>query len=135
MIPYIGYGGDGWVRVLGRVLFLKPESREHTRLRPDVAAVSRVRGWRTFTSLNVPYQRVRVSIDGEFVTEITADRGGVIDAMVPVALTPGWHTITLQAGASEPADAPVVVVDPDAKTGVISDVDDTILITALPRPS
>jgi phosphatidate phosphatase APP1 len=134
VIPYIGYGGDGWVRVLGRVLYLKPESREHTRLRPDVAAVSRVRGWRTFTSLNVPYQQVRVSIDGVFVTEITADRGGVIDAMVPVALTPGWHTLTLQAGDSEPADAPVAVVDPDAKLGVISDVDDTILITALPRP-
>ncbi len=134
MIPYIGYGTTEWVRVLGRVLYLRPESREHTRYRPDVAEVSRVRGWRTFTSLSVPGQVVRVLIDGQPVTEVTADRGGVIDAIVPVPLTPGWHTVTLQAGDSEAADAPVNIVDPEAKLGVISDIDDTILITALPRP-
>lgn len=134
VIPYIGYGTTEWVRVLGRVLYLRPESREHTRFRPDVAEVSRVRGWRTFTSLSVPHQPVRVLIDGEPVTEVIADRGGVIDAMVPVRLEPGWHTVTLQAGDSEAADAPVNVVTPDAQLGVISDIDDTILITALPRP-
>ena len=134
VIPYIGYGTTERVRVLGRVLYLKPQSREHTRFRPDVAALSRVRGWRTFTSLYVPHQPVRVSIDGVHVTEVIADRGGVIDAMVPVSLSPGWHTVTLQAGDSEAADAPVNVVDPAAQLGVISDVDDTILITALPKP-
>ncbi|WP_449283912.1 App1 family protein [Leucobacter sp.] len=134
VIPYIGYGSTDWVRVLGRVLYLKPESREHTRFRPDVAEVSRVRGWRTFTSLSVPHQPVRVLIDGEPVTEVVADRGGVIDSIVPVSLSPGWHTLTLQAGDSEAADAPVNVVDPGARLGVISDIDDTILITALPRP-
>lgn len=134
VIPYIGYGTDEWVRILGRVLYLRPESREHTRFRPDVAEVSRVRGWRTFTSLSVPHQTVRVLIDGEPVTEVTADRGGVIDAIVPVRLDPGWHTVTLQAGDSEAADAPVNVVDPQAEFGVISDIDDTILLTALPRP-
>ncbi len=134
VIPYIGYGTTEWVRVLGRVLYLKPETMEHTRFRPDVAEVSRVRGWRTFTSLSVPHQPVRVLIDGEPVTEVVADRGGVIDSIVPVSLPPGWHTVTLQAGDSEAADAPVDIVDPDARLGIISDVDDTILITALPRP-
>jgi len=134
VIPYIGYGTTEWVRVLGRVLYLRPESREHTRFRPDVAEVSRVRGWRTFTSLSVPHQPVRVLIDGEPVTEVIADRGGVIDAMVPVRLSPGWHTVTLQAGDSEAADAPVNIVTPSAELGVLSDIDDTILITALPRP-
>lgn len=134
VIPYIGYGTTEWVRVLGRVLYLKPETREHTRFRPDVAEVSRVRGWRTFTSLPVPHQPVRVLIDGSPVTEVVADRGGVIDAIVPVRLSPGWHTVTLQAGDSEAADAPVKIIDPDATIGVISDVDDTILTTALPQP-
>ena len=134
VIPYIGYGSTDWVRVLGRVLYLKPESREHTRFRPDVAEVSRVRGWRTFTSLSVPHQPVRVLIDGEPVTEVVADRGGVIDSIVPVSLSPGWHTLTLQTGDSEAADAPIKVLDPKARIGVISDIDDTILITTLPRP-
>lgn len=134
VIPYIGYGTTEWVRILGRVLYLKPATREHTRFRPDVAEVSRVRGWRTFTSLPVPHQTVRVLIDGTPVTEVVADRGGVIDAIVPVRLSAGWHTVTLQAGDSEAADAPVKVLDPDATIGVISDVDDTILTTALPKP-
>nr|WP_233613459.1 phosphatase domain-containing protein [Leucobacter edaphi] len=135
VIPYIGYGSTEWVRVLGRVLYLRPQTREHTRFRPDVAAVSRVRGWRTFTSLSVPHQKVRVLIDGTFVAEVTADRGGVVDAIVPVSLTPGWHTITMQTADSEAVDAPVNIVDPKAEFGIISDVDDTILITALPRPA
>lgn len=134
VIPYIGYGTNEWVRVLGRVLYLKPDTREHTRFRPDVAAVSRVRGWRTFTSVYVPHQPVRVFVDGEPVGEVVADRGGVIDAVLPVSLAPGWHTISLQAGDSEAAEAPVKIVDLDARFGIISDVDDTILITALPRP-
>ncbi len=134
VIPYIGYGSTEWIRVLGRVLYLKPETREHTRFRPDVAAVSRVRGWRTFTSVVVPYQPVEIFVDGERVGEVVADRGGVIDAMVPASLTPGWHTVSLRAWNSETAEAPVNIVDPKATLGVISDVDDTILITALPKP-
>lgn len=104
-----------------------------------VAQVSRVRGWRSFTSVHVPHYPVRVLIDGELVTEVASDRGGVIDHVVPVQLSPGWHTVTLQtSGAqserSEQAHAPVYVVDPAAHFGLISDVDDTILNTALPKP-
>lgn len=134
VIPYIGYGTVGWVRVLGRVLYLRPDTSEHSRFRPDVEEVSRVRGWRTFTSVYVPYQRVQVLVDGVPVTEVMADRGGVIDAIVPVALEPGWHTVTMQTEEGEAAHAPVKIVDPQARLGVISDVDDTILITALPKP-
>ncbi|WP_434143793.1 App1 family protein [Leucobacter sp. gxy201] len=134
VIPYIGYGSTQWVRVLGRVLYLKPETREHTRFRPDVAAVSRVRGWRTFTSLYAPHEQVDVLIGDRLIGTVRADRGGVIDSNVPVELAPGWHTLTLRTGDGETADAPVSIVDPEARVGVISDVDDTVLITALPRP-
>ncbi len=134
VIPYIGYGSTEWVRVLGRVLYLKPAAHEQSRFRSDVAEVSRVRGWRTFTSLHVPHQRVQVLIDGEPHAEVEADRGGVVDANVRAALSPGWHTIGLRIADEEPAEAPVYIVDPAARFGVLSDVDDTILITALPKP-
>lgn len=134
VIPYIGYGSTEWVRVLGRVLYLKPEARERTRLRPDVAAVSRVRGWRTYTSVSVARHTVQVLIDGEQVSEVTADRGGVIDAIVPATLTPGWHTVTLKTSDDEAVDSPVNIIDPEAGFGIISDVDDTVLTTALPKP-
>src|SRR5690606_2291877 len=39
-----------------------------------------------------------------------------------------------QADGSEPVQAPVLVVDPEARIGLISDVDDTVMVTALPRP-
>ena len=134
VIPYIGYGTTEWVRVLGRVLYLRPDTSEHSRFRPDVEEVSRVRGWRTFTSLYVPYQRVSVIVDGEAVAEVVADRGGVVDSIVPIKLPAGWHTITLQVSDGEAAHAPVKIMDPSATLGVLSDVDDTILITALPKP-
>lgn len=134
VIPYIGYGTTEWIRVLGRVLYLRPEASEHPRFRPDVAEVSRVRGWRSFTSVYVPYQRVTVFVNNEPVAEVVADRGGVIDSIVPISLEPGWHTITLRAGETEVSHAPIKIMDPNAKLGVLSDVDDTILITALPKP-
>lgn len=144
VIPYIGYGSTEWVRVLGRVLYLpetEPQEAEAPAesLRPVVAQVARVRGWRSFTSVHVPHSPVRVLIDGEPITEVASDRGGVIDHVVPVKLSPGWHTITLQAngarsGRAEAAHAPVYIVDPTAHFGLLSDVDDTILNTALPKP-
>lgn len=134
VIPYIGYGTTEWVRVLGRVLYLKPETREHTRFRADFADQQRLRGWRTFTSVHVPEEPVEVRIDGSEVAQAISDRGGVIDEIVSVSLSPGWHTITLSTGASEHAEAPIYIVDPASKFGVVSDVDDTILKTALPKP-
>lgn len=134
VIPYIGYGTTEWVRVLGRVLYLRPDTSEHSRFRPDVDEVSRVRGWRTFTSLYVPFQRVTILVDDEPVTEVVADRGGVIDSIVEVSLTPGWHTVTMQPENGEASHAPVQVMNPAATLGVLSDVDDTVLITALPKP-
>ena len=143
VIPYIGYGSTEWVRVLGRVLYLPAEtiaeqtSSDEASLQPVVAQVARVRGWRSFMSVHVPHHRVQVLIDGHPVTEVASDRGGVLDHVVPVKLAPGWHTISLQAdgaGAQPAAHAPVYIVDPAARFGLLSDVDDTILNTALPKP-
>lgn len=145
VIPYIGYGSTEWVRVLGRVLYMPSSNgtsgadQDDTSFQPVVAQVSRVRGWRSFMSVHVPYYPVRVLIDGHPVTEVASDRGGVIDHVIPVKLSPGWHTISLQASGarsehSVEAHSPVYVVDPESNFGLISDVDDTILNTALPKP-
>lgn len=134
IIPYIGYGGTDWVRVLGRVLYLKPKATTDDTQRADVVQVSKVRGWRTFTSVPMPHATVNVSIDGVSIDTALSDRGGVIDAVIKVNLAPGWHTVSLSIGDSEPAETPVFIVDPKATFGVISDVDDTILQTALPKP-
>jgi phosphatidate phosphatase APP1 len=126
VIPYTGYGGDGWMRVLGRVMLNK-----HThRLTGEPAGA---RGWRSFTSIPVQHARVEVEVNGVTNT-ITADRSGLLDAVVEVDLAPGWQRVEYRVESSEPAYGMVFVVDPAARFGLLSDIDDTVMMTALPRP-
>ncbi len=125
VIPYSGYGGDGWIRVLCRVLLVRPPKNTKTR--------TTIRGWRSFVSIPVADSPVTVRIAGqEFV--VTADRGGVVDVDLAVGLPPGLHTITLQAPGSVVVEARVFVVGPEARLGIVCDIDDTVMVTALPRP-
>jgi phosphatidate phosphatase APP1 len=71
---------------------------------------------------------------GDRSLEVQADRSGVIDVAVNVDLEPGWHRIGLTAEGSAVATALVFVVDPETTFGVVSDIDDTVMVTALPRP-
>ena len=135
VIPYTGYGTTERVRILCRVLLSKPVKSTGTtrkRRRNDKRDAS-IRGWRSFTS--VPVNDVTVTIDiGGKAHRVQADRGGVVDTVMQVSLEPGWHTAQLHTHASGSVDAPVFVVAPDVRTGVISDVDDTVMVTTLPRP-
>src|SRR5476651_2126848 len=74
VIPFSGYGGKGWIRVLGRVLLVRPVRAGST----GKSRARSVRGWRSFTSVPAGEVIVIVSAGG---TEhrVTADRGGVID--------------------------------------------------------
>lgn len=129
VIPYTGYGSTKWVRVLARVVRSDPrDAAGHAKPLQES-----MRGWRNFTSAPVAHADVNVTVAGTVFT-VRADRGGVVDARIPVALDAGWHTITLQSGESETVEAPVEIVADDADFGVVSDIDDTVMVTALPRP-
>ena len=134
VIPYISYGSTEWIRVLGRVLYLKPEAARKWRVRPELQQVQRARGWKSFTSVHAADCVVRVIVDGKDAGEIITDRGGVIDLELPISLTPGWHSIRLSTDENDGSEGLVMVVDPEAQFGVVSDVDDTVMITALPKP-
>lgn len=126
IVPFTGYGTTAGVRILCRVLLTKTKTTSSGKLR-------KIRGWRSFTSVPVANARVHITING-FSLTVDADRGGVIDHVIPVTLSPGWHTLTLQTDNSSPATAKVTVVSPEATLGVICDIDDTVMVTALPRP-
>jgi len=126
VVPYAGYGATGWVRVLCRVVLTRPGLLEKY-------AHESVRGWRSFLSIPVDDVDVIIRIGG-VETRVRADRGGVVDQRVAVDLEPGWHTISISTSDSDPVFAPVFVVAPDAEFGIVSDVDDTVMVTALPRP-
>jgi phosphatidate phosphatase APP1 len=125
VLPYTGYGTDGWVRVLARVLLTPPGTR-----RRDMETG---RGWRRFLSAPAPGVTVTVIV-GDRVHEVVTGRGGYIDATVRADLEPGWSRVRLSAEGSPITEAPVQVVAPGARIGVVCDVDDTVMITALPRP-
>ena len=122
---YTGYGTTNWVRVMARVVLSRP-SQVRKRL-------EKVRGWRSFTTSPVNHARVSIQV-GDQVHETHTDRSGYVDCRVEGELDPGWGSVQLSTEGAQPVDAPIRVVDPAIKFGVISDIDDTVMVTALPRP-
>lgn len=124
--PYAGYGAPGWVRVMGRVML--------TRIAPKPAhRPKKLRGWRSYATISAKDAPVVIEAGGR-THETTADRGGFIDEVVEADLLPGWQQVTIRCGDAAEAVAPVRIVDPAVRFGVISDIDDTVMVTALPRP-
>lgn len=131
VFPYTGYGGTdatgrSWVRVLCRVV-LRPAQGS------GVAPYDR-RGWRSYLSVPAPHERVLVHVGGQ-TREVETDRAGYVDLRVDldVSLEPGWHTGGLEVGDTAPRPFGAVVVGPATVHGVVSDIDDTAMITHLPR--
>jgi phosphatidate phosphatase APP1 len=122
---YTGYGSPGWVRIMARVLL--------TRDTPPRRRPEKVRGWRSFTTLPVNDAAVIVEV-GHRRHELHTDRGGYIDSMVEGDLELGWGRVQLKTEGAHPVEAPVRVVDPAVQFGLLSDIDDTVMVTALPRP-
>lgn len=134
VIPYTGYGTESWVRVLARVVLSDPrDTGSGSDAGPLKPLQEGLRGWRNFTSAPVAHAVVHVTI-GDTVHDVESDRGGVVDARIPVSLKPGWHNIFLRAGESKIVEAPMRVVEDGTEFGVVSDIDDTVMVTALPRP-
>jgi phosphatidate phosphatase APP1 len=126
--PYTGIGTPTKVRVLCRTL-LSPA--EHERVAPSPAE----RGWRAYICLPADQEEVRITI-ADYTFIATTDRGGYIDKDVtlPHPLAPGWHSIfftALRSGAT--ARGSIQIVSPQAKYGIVSDIDDTAMVTAVPK--
>ena len=125
ILAHTGYGGPGWARVMARVVL--------TRRQANRKRLEKLRGWRSFATTPVNDTIVRIEV-GDDVHEARTDRSGYIDCRVKGDLEPGWARVRLTTEGAEPAIAPIRVVDPSVRFGVISDIDDTVMVTALPRP-
>ena len=125
VIAYTGYGTTGWVRVLARVLLAPPGVGDRGALV--------TRGWRHFVSAKVGGVPVTVEIAGRRHV-VETGRGGYIDVVLPAELEAGWTCATVSIADAPVAEAPIRIVGPNERLGIISDIDDTVLVTALPRP-
>lgn len=135
VMPFTGYGGtaeegEDFARVLGRIVLAK-KGQPPTAITADEARARR--GFWAFFS--APLREVDVTIRcGSAVMETTTDRGGYFDVELRGhGLAPGWHEASITAGDIA-ATAPVQVIGHDVEFGIVSDIDDTCLVTTLPRP-
>ncbi|MCT1606966.1 DUF2183 domain-containing protein [Nesterenkonia massiliensis] len=135
MLSLTGYGSPRWVRVFSRVVMAPDTDFENGRRVAKVIADG-VRGWRNFVSAPVPFAEVTVTIAGRSY-EVSADRGGIVDVQVDLGedlLEPGWQEVRLEAAGAEATTAEVQIIGDDVTSGVICDIDDTVVVTKLPRP-
>ena len=132
VITYPGYGTEDSARVLGRVVLVPRWS--DTQVGKAAEEFLRRRGWRNFFTaacVHAPYC-VRV---GDAEVRGHTDRGGYIDHRLRGhGLGPGWQAGEICSVDSATAPADVLVVANDAGFGLVSDLDDTVMATWLPRP-
>jgi phosphatidate phosphatase APP1 len=140
VIVYRGYGTAEEVLVTGRVLSDRP-----------VASAAEADAWwrnlgsalRHLETTEVPGARVQLSLPGAVHTAVTDDEGYFRAWLHPHALPvlqQLWHDV--QARVLEPlhprsphvhTTARIMVPRPDAQLGIISDIDDTVIVTDATR--
>jgi phosphatidate phosphatase APP1 len=128
IMPYLGYGTRSRVKLCGRVLRdegLRPARDAESRWRNLVAFYKRLE------SDEVPGAGLRATL-GKRVVEARSDREGYFSLEFDrLALGPGWHGIRIVLAAEPGVSAAgrVLVPSPRARFGVISDLDDTVVLS------
>jgi phosphatidate phosphatase APP1 len=136
IIGYRSYGTADRALVLGRVLEdegnLTPD-KGHSPVRNLIASIKRLE------SDPLAYAEVLARM-GNDAQRIVADDEGFLRAWLPLRrpVEPGWHRADLAPAqdapvAARPGRAEVLVPAPDARFGVISDLDDTVLQSEVTR--
>jgi phosphatidate phosphatase APP1 len=141
VVAHTGYGSSRSIRVLARVLLHSDGDPAEVAADLHRASYGGLRspyldrrGWRSFVT--APAMAVPVSVQvGNRWAYGRSDRSGHVDLVIDShGLSPGWHTVTVTARRARPVEVPVFVVADDVRFGLVSDIDDTVITTSLPRP-
>ena len=138
VVSFTGYGSVTQARVLARVLLTKRAQRSGAdAAASDIElyhAMQARRGWRSF--LTTPGMDMPVTVTvGARTVHTRTDRSGILDITVEGhGLEPGWRSATISTPDAAPATAALNIVGPDVTFGIVSDIDDTVIKTMLPRP-
>jgi len=132
VITYPGYGIEDSARILGRIV-LAPRWSD-TQIGKAAEEFLRRRGWRNFVTAATVHSRYTIEF-GDVTVSGSTDRGGYIDHRLRGHGCPvGWQTATITLGSGLEFGASVQIVPNDETFGVVSDLDDTVISTMLPRP-
>lgn len=144
--PYVGYGTEDYSRLICRTVYA-PERSQSGAL---------MRGIRGMLAVPAPHTHVRASIDGTPLDTVqvgdsevydkvnraldrngesaVSDSAGYLDLVAEHRLEPGVHHVTYDMADRKTVGANLYTIPSNASVGVISDVDDTIMITQAPVP-
>jgi phosphatidate phosphatase APP1 len=135
--PYLGHGGDDGVVVRGRVL---DDPTPSEAVEGEGLGDAVLRSVRHFLTDELPDVPLRVTLGGATVEAVTDAEGYFQVRLEPGRLTSPWTTggVALAGeyrGLDRAVSAPleVLVPGPEARFGVVSDIDDTILETGVER--
>lgn len=140
IIAYTGYGSAGFLRILARVIFTStPEESAAVDVEATAEELARadeeIRGWRAFVAAPAFDTEVTIRF-GEREVTVRTDRAGLVDHTIRGhGLPAGWHHVELSSPEAVTTRASVHVISSTQRFGIISDIDDTILTTNLPRPA
>lgn len=143
--PYVGYGTDAYSRLICRTVYA-PVTRFTSTL---------IRGIRAVFMVPAPHTRVRISIDGTPLRTVqvgkselydpfdpgrdkdadfaVSDSHGYLDLVAQGENTVGAHNVAYRVRGREAVHAPLFTIPSDARVGIISDLDDTIIVTDVPQ--
>jgi phosphatidate phosphatase APP1 len=139
VLTYTGYGSVERVRVLGRVLMTRrpyaPAAADATATWLELRTADHERrGWRGFFTTPAAGEPLTVRI-GEREYRTRSNRSGILDLTITDhGLEPGWHDVEIASPRAADTTAAVFVVAADQTFGIVSDIDDTIITTTMPRP-
>ncbi|WP_425350846.1 App1 family protein [Bifidobacterium colobi] len=142
--PYVGYGTGDYSRLICRTVYAPVHGQSGLL----------IRGIRGMLTIPAPRTHVQASIDdtplntvqigdsevydkvdrsrdlsGEYAI---SDSAGYLDLVAEHRLTPGIHRVSYSVDNRKPVSANLYTIPASAKVGIISDVDDTIMITQAP---
>ena len=142
--PYIGYGTGSYSRLICRTL-LGPVRRPAGVLMRGIRAACVVPAAHTKVRISIdgiPLQTVQVGDSETFeIPDIkhqqssdyaVSDESGYLDVVAMRELKPGRHDVSYMVGNRAPVHSTLYTIARDAEVGIISDVDDTIMVTQVP---
>ena len=122
VVPYVGSGTTSRAHLRGRVVLRRANRRSKPTLFRSLGRYLTVEVRGEAAAVEVADQRV----------EAISGREGYLEADVDVDLPPGWHDVSWSAGDTQ-TPGRLLVVDPRATLGVVSDIDDTVIHTGITR--
>ncbi|MGO0575691.1 App1 family protein [Ornithinimicrobium panacihumi] len=133
---YSGYATPQRARIFGRVSLSRHEPEERrtalTHHQDSLLDIAQ-RGWRVFLTAPALGSQARVTFGAASVETVT-DRGGYVEVELEGhGMGPGWQDATIDLPNGDSVTVSIFVVDPEVGVGLVSDIDDTVMVTHLPR--